>query len=107
MSESNFIIHKNVVLNLGKSLGRKLFRKDGLVPTLGHGCTMFFLPAYAAFLEVPQLLCVTGLHPVNNPKEFKLARDMKKRDMDLLIGNAMRALVVGHVMAVALGIITP
>jgi hypothetical protein len=48
---------------------------------------MFFLPAYAAFLEVPQLLCVTGLHPVNNPKEFNLASDMKKRDLDLLIGN--------------------
>ena len=97
----------NAIVNYDKTFGRHQFRKDVLVPTLGHGCTTFFLPAYAQCLTIPQLLCLSGLHPTVNKKVFKLAQNMKPADMGLMIGNSMCVPVVGHVMAVALGIISP
>ena len=101
------IMTKDAIMNYGKSFGRHQFRKDGLVPTLGHGCTTFYLPAFARCLTVPQLLCLSGLHPTMNKKVFEQAKDVKPADMGLLIGNSMCVPVVGHVMAVALGIISP
>ena len=70
-------------------------------------CLTFFMPAYAWCLTIPQLLCLSGYHPKTNKKVFDIAKDMKARDMELLIGNSMTLPVVGHVMAVALGIISP
>ena len=107
LSQTQNILHPNAVLNLGKTLGRNQFRKDGLVPTLGHGCTTMFLPGYSNFLKMPQMLCLTGLHPKSNAEEFKAAQSMTAKDMDLLMGNAMCLPVVGHVMAVALSLVTP
>ena len=101
------IMTKDAIMNYGKTFGRHQFRKDGLVPTLGHGCTTFYLPAFARCLTIPQLLCLSGLHPIVNEKVFEQAEDMKPADMGLLIGNSMCVPVVGHVMAVALGIISP
>ena len=97
----------NAIVNYDKTFGQHQFRKDGLVPTLGHGCTTFFLPAYAQCLTIPQLLCLSGLHPTVNKKVFELAQNMKPADMGLMIGNSMCVPVVGHVMTVALGIISP
>ena len=71
------------------------------------GALLFFLPAFARCLTIPQLLCLCGFHPTLNKKVFKQAEDMRPSDMSLLIGNSMGVPVVGHVMAVALGIISP
>ena len=101
------IMTQNAILNYGKTFGRHSFRKDGLVPTLGHGCSTSFLPAFAKCLTVPQLLCVSGFHPIMNKKAFETCKKMKPHDMDLLIGNSMCVPVVGHVMAVALAAISP
>jgi len=68
------------VLNLSKSLGRTQLRSDGLVPTLGDGCTGMFVPSAAKYLDVPQLVCLSG---------FKCAEERTKTDMDLMIGNTM------------------
>ena len=106
-SRQQNIMSKNAIMNIGKTFGRHQFRKDGFVPTLGHGCTTFFLPGFAQFLTIPQLLCLSGFHPTLNKKVFELARDMKPTDMGLFIGNSMCVPVVGHVMAVSLGIISP
>ena len=101
------IMTKNAILNIGKTYGRHQLRKDGFVPTLGHGCNTFFLPAFAQFLTIPQLLCLSGFHPTLNKNVFELAKVMKPADMALFIGNSMCVPVVGHVMAVSLGIICP
>ena len=107
MSRHQNIMTKSAIMNYGKTFGRHQFRKDGLVPTLGHGCTTFFLPAFAQCLTIPQLLCLSGFHPAVNKKVFELAQHMKPADMGLMIGNSMCVPVVGHVMALALGIIIP
>ena len=106
-SQHQNIMTKSAIMNYGKTFGRHQFRKDGLVPTLGHGCTTFFLPAFARCLTIPQLLCLSGFHPTVNKKVFEQAQAMKPADMSLLMGNSMCVPVVGHVMAVALGIIIP
>ena len=106
-SQHQNIMTKSAIMNYGKTFGRHQLRKDGLVPTLGHGCTTFFLPASAQCLTIPQLLCLSGFQPTVNEKVFKLARHMKPADMGLMIGNSMCVPVVGHVIAVALGIISP
>ena len=59
------------VLNLSKSLGRTQLRKDGLVPTMGHGCLGLFLPGSAAYLSIEQLMCLTGFNPKMHKEVFK------------------------------------
>ena len=71
------------------------------------GAPQFFLPAYSKCLTVPQFLCLSGFHPVSNKKVFLIAKGVKPLDMGMLIGNAMCVPVVGHVMAVALSVISP
>ena len=44
------------ILNVSKSLGRTSLRKDGLIPTVGHGCLGCFVP----YLHTTQLMCLTG-----------------------------------------------
>ena len=68
------------VLNLSKPLGRTQLRSDGLVPTLGYGCTGMFVPSAAKYLDVPKLVCLSG---------FKCAEERTKTDIDLMIGNTM------------------
>ena len=106
-SQHQNIMTPNAIMNYGKTFGRHQFRKDGLVPTLGHGCTTFFLPASASCLTIPQLLCLSGFHPSINKKVFQLFKDFTPADMGVLIGNSMCVPLVGHVMSIALGIISP
>ena len=77
------------VLNLSKSLGRSQLRSDGLVPTLGYGCTGMFVPSAAKCLDVPQLMCLSGLHPELNDTHFRCAEERNETNMDLMIGNTM------------------
>lgn len=93
------------VLNLSKSIGRNAVRSDGLVPTCGYGCTNTFVPSVANFLDVPQLMCLSGFHPKLNDTSFTCLKDMVKTDMDLMIGNTMCLPLVGIVMASSLSMI--
>ena len=95
------------ILNLGKSFGRCQIRADGLVPTLGKGCLGFFLPAYASYLTVDQLLCLSGLSPQKCKICYDLAKDQKNNDMDWMLGNIMTLSVVGPVLMVTLGMLRP
>ena len=90
------------VLNLSKSLGRTQLRKDGLVPTMGHGCLGLFLPGPAAYLSIEQLMCLTGFNPKMHKEVFNAIKDQKEHDMELLVGNAMSIPVIGVVADCAL-----
>ena len=93
------------VLLLSKSLGRNAVRDDGMVPTLTHGCSALFVPSAAQVLTVPQLMCLTGLHPKAHKRCFQIEASMSTAEMDLLIANAMSLPVVGTVCAVALSML--
>lgn len=102
LSETQNLMKPHAVLKLSKTLGRNSARDDGILPTLGYGCTAMFVPSVARNLSVPQLLCLTGACPTKQQKAFETAESMKVADMDLLIGNAMVLPVIGTVSAVAL-----
>ena len=74
------------VLNLGKSIGRTQVRTDGLVPTLGHGCTSLYLPGFGAYITMPQLLALTGLHPQDHASHIRYAVTSGS-DMDIMVGT--------------------
>ena len=93
------------VLNLSKSLGRTALRKDGLVPTMGHGRSGLFLPGSAAYLNIEQLMCLTGFDPKLHKNVFTAIMNQKKCDVDLLIGNAMSIPVIGIVSACSLNML--
>ena len=94
------------VLNLGKSIGRAQVRTDGLVPTLGHGCTSLYFPGAGTFVTVPQLLALTGLHPKEHARHFEFAKSLGN-DIDIMVGNAMCVPVVGSIMGTALSMCLP
>ena len=94
------------VLNLGKSIGRTQVRTDGLVPTLGHGCTSLYLPGFGAYITMPQLLALTGLHPQEHGSHIRCAVTSGS-DMDIMVGNAMCLPLVGSIIAVALHMMKP
>ena len=93
------------VLNLSSSLGRTQLRKDGIVPTMGHGCLGLFLPGSAAYLSIEQLMCLTGFNPQMHKEVFNAIKDQKEHDMELLVGNAMRIPVIGVVAGCALSML--
>ena len=95
------------ILNLSKSLGRTSLRKDGFIPTVGHGCLGCFVPSAAANLTTSQLMCLTGFDPAEHVKIFDALKTQKESDIDLLIGNAMSIPVVGVVAACALSMFDP
>ena len=97
---------EKAVLNVGKSIGRTQARVDGLVPTMGHGCTDLYFPNAGSYISTPQLLCLTGLHPEEHAREFQYAV-ASSSDMDILVGNAMCVPVVGSIMAVTLHMMKP
>ena len=104
-SQEGNIMSNACVLNLSKSLGRTALRKDGLVPTMGHGCSGLFLPGSAAYLNIEQLMCLTGFDPKLHKNVFTAIKDQKKCDVDLLIGNAMSIPVIGIVSACSLNML--
>ena len=99
------IMSNACILNLSKSLGRNQLRKDGLVPTMGHGCLGLFLPGSAAYLNIEQLMCLTGFDPRLHKDVFTAIKDQKEHDMELLVGNAMSIPVIGIVSACALSML--
>ena len=99
------IMGETCILNLSKSLGRTQLRKDGFVPTMGHGCLGLFLPASAAYLSIEQLMCLTGFDPNLHQDVFKAIPGKKKQDMELLVGNAMSIPVIGLVSGCALSML--
>ena len=92
------------VLNLSKSIGRTQVRADGLVPTLGHGCTSLYFPGAGTFVNIPQLLALTGLHPKEHASHIQHMVTIGS-DVDILVGNAMCLPVVGSIMATALSMV--
>ena len=107
LSKERSLFKPLTILNLGKSFGRCQIRADGLVPTLGKGCLGFFLPAYASYLTVDQLLCLSGLSPQQCKICYDLAKYQKNTDMDWMLGNTMTLSVVGPVLMVTLGMLRP
>ena len=105
-SEETNIMHKHCILNLAKTLGRCQLRKDGVVPTLGHGCTGFFVPSKATYIGVPQLLCLTGFDPAIHKNVFAAIEQQSSHDVDIMIGNAMCLPLVGTIIAAALSMVT-
>lgn len=101
------LMSNKCVLNLSKSLGRTSLRKDGVLPTIGHGCLGCFIPSAAAFLSTSQLMCLSGFDPAEHVKIFEAIETQKESDMDLLLGNAMSVPVIGSVAACALSMIAP
>ena len=99
------VMSNTCIMNLSKSLGRTQLRKDGLVPTMGHGCLGLFLPGSAAFLNVEQLMCLTGFDPKLHKDIFAAIKDQKEHDMELLVGNAMSIPVIGIVSGCALSML--
>ena len=99
------IMGNNCILNLSKSLGRTQLRKDGIVPTMGHGCLGFFLPGSATYLNVEQLMCLTGFDPKLHNDIFRAIKDQKEHDMELMVGNAMSIPVIGIVSGCALSMV--
>ena len=73
LSQVQNLLHTNGVMRLNKSIGRNSFRSDGIVPTLTCGCTRMFVPSAASLLTVPQLLCLSGVHPERHPDVVELA----------------------------------
>ena len=104
--QTNLLADK-CILNLSKSLGRTSFRKDGVIPTVGHGCLGCFAPSAAAYLNTSQLMCLTGLDPAEHVKVFDALETQRASDIDMLIGNAMNVPVVGVVAACALSMVDP
>ena len=104
--QTNLLADK-CILNLSKSLGRTSFRKDGVIPTVGHGCLGCFAPSAAAYLNTSQLMCLTGFDPAEHVKVFDALETQRASDIDMLIGNAMNVPVVGVVAACALSMVDP
>ena len=95
------------ILNLSKSSGRTSFRKDEVIPTVGHGCLGCFVPSVAAYLNTPQLMCLTGFDPAEHVEVFDALDTQRASDIDILICNAMNVLTVGVVAACALSMFDP
>ena len=104
-AQEGSIMSKVCILNLSKSLGRTQLRKDGLVPTMGHGCLGLFLPGFATYLSIEQLMCLTGFDPRLHKGVFKIIKDQKESDMELLVGNAMSVPVIGIISGCALSML--
>ena len=104
-SQESNIMRDTCILNLSKSLGRVSLRSDGFVPTLGHGCSGFFVPSAAAYLDLHQLMCLTGFDPSAHKKVFEVITEHSESDLDIMIGNAMCLPLVGAVAACALSMI--
>jgi hypothetical protein len=64
-----------------------------------------FVPSAANYLDVPQLMCLSGFHPQLNDTHFKCAEERTKTDMDLMIGNTMCLPLVGIVIAASLSMV--
>ena len=105
LSMANNLMAAKAVLNLCKSMGRHQFRCDGLVPSLGHGCTGVFIPSAAKYMNVPQLMCLSGFHPDANRLHFSQLENHRTSDMDLMIGNTMCLPLVGIVMSAAMSML--
>ena len=105
IAQEGYIMSNACILNLSKSLGRTQLRKDGLVPTMGHGCLGLFLPGSAAYLNIEQLMCLTGFDPKLHKDVFTAIKDQKEKDMELLVGNAMSIPVIGIVSGCALSML--
>ena len=95
------------ILRLSKSLGRTSCRKDGVIPTVGHGCLGCFAPSAAAYLNTSQRMCLTGCDPAEHVKVFDALETQRASGIDLLIGNAMNVRVVGVVAPCALSMVDP
>ena len=76
-----------------------------LCPLLTHGCTELLVPSAAQVLTVPQLMCLTGLHPKAHQRCFQIEASMSTAEMEWLIANTMSLPVVGTVCAVALSML--
>ena len=60
------------VLLRSKSFGRNGVRNNDTMPTLTLGCSPLFVPSAAQVLTVPQLRCLTGLHPKAHKRCFQI-----------------------------------
>ena len=64
-------------------------------------------PSAAAYLNTSQLMWLTGFDPAEHVKVFDALETQRASDIDMLIGNAMHAPVVGVVAACALSMVDP
>ena len=81
------------ILDLSQSISRVAFRSDGLVPTLGTGCSGLFVPSAGVHLTPQQCLTLQGVSLGG--------RDLTgftNEQLHRLAGNAMSVPVVGAVM---------
>lgn len=99
LQESQNLLDADSILDLSQTLGRNACRDDGLVPTLGTGCSRMFAPAHSAFLDARQCLALQGQNVSCLPSGFS------DDELRTLAGNAMCVPVVGAIMASAFALL--
>ena len=72
---------------------------------MGHGCTGVFIPSAAKYMDVPQLIYLSGFHPDANRLHFAQLENHSNSDMALMIGNTMCLPLVGIVMSSAMSMV--
>lgn len=94
------LLHQNAVIDLSQGIQRKVVRRDGLVPTLGTGCSRIMVPSTGSFLNWRQCSWLQGI----NITELNL-ENVTADEMHHMAGNAMCLPVVGTVIVAALSLL--
>jgi len=102
LSKGRNLHSPSAVLDLSQSISRVAFRSDGLVPTLGTGCSGLFVPSAGVHLTPQQCLALQGVNLAG--------RDLtgfSNEQLHRLAGNAMSVPVVGVVMWATTCVLAP
>jgi hypothetical protein len=93
---------KTTIIDLSQGVQRLSMRTDGLVPTLGTGCSRLFVPHAAVFLSARQTLALQGFdHRLLN------LTGIPEEQIYHVAGNAMGVPVVGCFMIAVLAVLKP
>ncbi len=90
------------ILDLSQSISRVAFRNDGLVPTLGTGCSGLFVPSAGVHLTPQQCLTLQGVSLAGRD-----LTGLSNEQLHRLAGNAMSVPVVGVVMWATACVLAP
>lgn len=93
LSLSRNLMSENVIIDLSQSIQRKTMRMDGIVPTLGTGCSRLLVTSAAHLLTARQCLWLQGV----NPNDLDLT-GMQDEEIYHMAGNAMCLPAIGTIL---------
>ena len=93
LSLSKNLMAEDVIIDLSQSIQRKTMRCDGIVPTLGTGCSRLLVTSAAQLLTARQCLWLQGM----NPNDLDLT-GMQDDDIYYMAGNAMCLPAIGTII---------